>query len=218
MLQEIPFVGILLLAANIVVSLRGFKQDLFFDKYRFEVHKIQKGEYFRLLSSAFLHVNTTHFLFNMFTFYFFVSFVVSDLGALPFVLLYFGSLLAGNLFAYAFHRNQPNYIAVGASGAVTGVLFSALLLYPEMELMLFFIPIPIPGYLFGIGYMIYTLYGMKAQNDNIGHTAHFGGALGGILMTILFNFEVIYTSQLMLGILFITLVLAGVLLYRNQQF
>jgi membrane associated rhomboid family serine protease len=126
MLQEIPFVGILLLAANIVVSLRGFKQDLFFDKYRFEVHKIQKGEYFRLLSSAFLHVNTTHLLFNMFTFYFFVSFVVSALGALPFVLLYFGSLLAGNLFAYAFHRNQPNYIAVGASGAVTGVLFSCL--------------------------------------------------------------------------------------------
>jgi len=92
-----------------------------------------------------------------------------------------------------------------------------LLLYPELEMMLFFIPIPIPGYLFGIGYMIYTLYGMKVQNDNIGHTAHFGGSIGGILMTILFNFEVIYTSLLMLGILSVTLILAGVLLYRNQK-
>jgi membrane associated rhomboid family serine protease len=83
--------------------------------------------------------------------------------------------------------------------------------------MLFFIPLPIPGYIFGIGYMIYTLYGMQAQNDNIGHTAHFGGAIGGIVMTILFEFEVIYTSQLMLGILSVTTLLAGVLLYRQRN-
>ncbi|MDA9037717.1 rhomboid family intramembrane serine protease [Flavobacteriaceae bacterium] len=217
MLENIPFIGLLILAANVIISLIGFKQEHFFDKYRFEIKKINQGEYFRLLTSAFLHVNTTHLLFNMITFYFFVSFVVYSLGSIPFVLLYFGSLIAGNGFAFAFHSKQPNYIAVGASGAVTGVLFSALLLYPELEMMLFFIPIPIPGYLFGIGYMIYTLYGMKVQNDNIGHTAHFGGAIGGILMTILFNFEVIYTSLLMLGILSVTLILAGVLLYRNQK-
>jgi membrane associated rhomboid family serine protease len=143
--------------------------------------------------------------------------VVTALGPLPLLLLYLGSLFTGNLFALAFHHNQLNYIAVGASGAVTGVLFSALLLYPGIELMLFFIPLPIPGYIFGIGYMIYTLYGMQAQNDNIGHTAHFGGAIGGIVMTILFEFEVIYTSQLMLGILSVTTLLAGVLLYRQRN-
>jgi len=83
--------------------------------------------------------------------------------------------------------------------------------------MLFFIPIPIPGYLFGIGYMIYTLYGMKAQNDQIGHTAHFGGAIGGILITILFVPQVVFSSQLMLVILSITTLIAGTLIYHNQK-
>ncbi len=109
---------------------------------------------------------------------FFVNIVIYELGSTLFLLLYFVSLFAGNIFAYKFHYNQPDYIAVGASGAVTGVLFSSLLLYPEIELFIFFIPMPIPGYIFGIGYIIYTLYGMKTQNDNIGHTAHFGGAIG----------------------------------------
>ena len=84
--------------------------------------------------------------------------------------------------------------------------------------MLFFIPIPIPGYLFGIGYLIYTVYGMKTQNDQIGHTAHFGGALGGIIITIIFMPEVIYTSQLMLGILSLTTLAAGGILYKKQRY
>jgi membrane associated rhomboid family serine protease len=217
MIQNIPLIGSIILAINIIISFIGFNNVQFFDKYRFEINGIRKGEYYRLLTSAFLHVNKTHLLFNMVTFYFFVAIVVTALGPLPLLLLYLGSLFTGNLFALAFHHNQLNYIAVGASGAVTGVLFSALLLYPGIELMLFFIPLPIPGYIFGIGYMIYTLYGMQAQNDNIGHTAHFGGAIGGIVMTILFEFEVIYTSQLLLGILSVTTLLAGVLLYRQRN-
>jgi membrane associated rhomboid family serine protease len=217
MIQNIPLIGSIILAINIIISFIGFNNVQFFDKYRFEINGIRKGEYYRLLTSAFLHVNKTHLLFNMVTFYFFVAIVVTALGPLPLLLLYLGSLFTGNLFALAFHHNQLNYIAVGASGAVTGVLFSALLLYPGIELMLFFIPLPIPGYIFGIGYMIYTLYRMQAQNDNIGHTAHFGGAIGGIVMTILFEFEVIYTSQLMLGILSVTTLLAGVLLYRQRN-
>ncbi len=217
MLEDIPLVAIIILSVNIISSLVGFKDESFFNKYRFEIESIKRGEYIRLISAGFLHVNTSHLLFNMITFYFFVSIVVYAIGSFSFLLLYFTSLLTGNLFAYAFHYSQTEYIAVGASGAVTGVLFSALLLYPEIELMLFFIPIPIPGYLFGIGYIIYTLYGMKAQNDNIGHTAHFGGAVGGILMTIFFNFEVIYTSLLMLGILCVTTFFAGFLIYRNQK-
>ena len=217
MIQNIPLIGSIILAINIIISFIGFNNVQFFDKYRFEINGIRKGEYYRLLTSAFLHVHKTNLLFNMVTFYFFVAIVVTALGPLPLLLLYLGSLFTGNLFALAFHHNQLNYIAVGASGAVTGVLFSALLLYPGIELMLFFIPLPIPGYIFGIGYMIYTLYGMQAQNDNIGHTAHFGGAIGGIVMTILFEFEVIYTSQLMLGILSVTTLLAGVLLYRQRN-
>ena len=217
MLQNLPLVGILIIGLNILFTFIGFKNDNFFDQYRFQIGKIREGEYFRLLSSGFLHVNTTHLLFNMFTFYFFVNIVVGMLGTVPFLGLFLGSLLAGNFFAYYFHFKDSYYSAVGASGAVTGVLFSALLLYPNIELMLFLIPIPIPGYLFGIGYILYTLYGMKAQNDTIGHTAHFGGAIGGILITLLVKPEVLYSSILMLSILSLAVITAGVLLYRQQR-
>jgi membrane associated rhomboid family serine protease len=217
MLQNLPLVGILIIGLNILFTFIGFKNDNFFDQYRFQIGKIREGEYFRLLSSGFLHVNTTHLLFNMFTFYFFVNIVLGMLGTVSFLGLFLGSLLAGNFFAYYFHFKDSYYSAVGASGAVTGVLFSALLLYPNIELMLFLIPIPIPGYLFGIGYILYTLYGMKAQNDTIGHTAHFGGAIGGILITLLVKPEVLYSSILMLSILSLAVITAGVLLYRQQR-
>ena len=217
MLQNIPPVGILIIGLNILFSLIGFKNDIFFEKYRFHIGSIKAGDYYRLLSSGFLHVNTTHILFNMITFYFFVNIVVGILGTNSFLLLFIGSLLAGNLFGYYFHYKDNYYSAVGASGAVTGVLFSALLLYPEIELMLFLIPIPIPGYLFGIVYLLYTLYGMKTQNDNIGHTAHFGGAIGGIVITLFLMPNVIYKSVFMLSILSFALIIAGVLLYRKQS-
>jgi len=216
MLQNIPPVGIFIIGLNILFSLIGFKNDIFFQKYRFHIGSIKAGDYYRLLSSGFLHVNTTHILFNMFTFYFFVNIVEGILGTNSFLLLFVGSLLAGNLFGYYFHYKDNYYSAVGASGAVTGVLFSALLLYPEIELMLFLIPIPIPGYLFGIVYLLYTLYGMKTQNDNIGHTAHFGGAIGGIVITLFLMPNVIHKSIFMLSILIFTLVISGILLYRKN--
>ena len=215
MFSSLPIVATLIIVSNLIFSFKGFKNDIFFNKYRFEVKKIKEGDLYRLISSGFLHVNTTHLLFNMVTFYFFVNIVIYELGSTLFLMLYFVSLFVGNIFAYKFHYNQPDYIAVGASGAVTGVLFSSLLLYPEIELFIFFIPIPIPGYIFGIGYIIYTLYGMKTQNDNIGHTAHFGGAVGGIVMTILFDFGVVFSSQLMLGVLLIVILFAGLLLFRK---
>ncbi|MDA7797708.1 rhomboid family intramembrane serine protease [Flavobacteriaceae bacterium] len=217
MLQSLPIIGILIIGLNVVFSFIGFKNGAFFEKYRFHIGSIKAGDYFRLLSSGFLHVNTTHLLFNMFTFYFFVNIVVGILGTTSFSVLFLGSLLAGNLFGYYFHFKEDYYSAVGASGAVTGVLFSTLLLYPEIELMLFLIPIPIPGYLFGIGYLLYTLYGMKAQNDTIGHTAHFGGAIGGIVITIMVRPEVVFRSVFMLSILSFAVIIAGVLLYRQQR-
>ena len=121
----------------------------------------------------------------MLTFYFFANIVIVKLGVLNFYLVYIFSLLFGNLLSYYFHKNEPHYNAVGASGAVTGIVYAAILLSPGMKMFIYFIPIPIPSYFVGVGYLLYSIYGMKNKTGNIGHDAHFGGAVGGYLMVLI---------------------------------
>jgi membrane associated rhomboid family serine protease len=175
-------IGIII--ANVLISYKGFNDLYFFRKYEFHVGSIRSGEQIRMLSSGFLHVDMMHLIFNMLTLWFFAPVVLNWLGTFSFVLIYFGSLIFGSLLTMIFHKNDYSYRAVGASGAVTGVLYSAILLQPDMMLGIFFV-IPIPAYLFGILYLLYSIYGMRAKNDNIGHTAHFGGAVGGYLITLI---------------------------------
>ena len=183
--MDINIFLIAIIAINVVISFKGFDDVFFFRKYEFHVGSIRSGEQVRMISSAFLHADIPHLAFNMLTLYFFAPVVYGNLGNLSFVLIYFGSLLFGSLLTMLFHKDDYSYRAIGASGAVTGVLYSAILLNPDMSLFLFFIPIPIPAYVFGIGYLLYSIYGMKAKNDNIGHTAHFGGAIGGYVITLI---------------------------------
>ena len=184
-LAELDIVTIIIIAANVFISFKGFKDPYFFEKYKFNTGAVRRGEKIRLLSSGFLHVDTAHLFLNMLTLYFFANVVISTVGSLGFLLIYFVSLLVGNLLSYYFHRNDSNYNAVGASGAVSGIIYAGILLYPNMSLYMFFIPIPIPAYIFGIGYLFYSIYGMKRQLGNIGHDAHFGGAVGGYLLTLI---------------------------------
>jgi membrane associated rhomboid family serine protease len=175
---------IAIIVVNVLISYKGFNDLSFFRKYEFHVGSIRSGEQIRMLSSGFLHADMTHLIFNMLTLWFFAPVVINYLGDFSFVLVYFGSLIFGSLLTMVFHKNDFGYRAVGASGAVTGVLYSAILLQPDMMLGIFFI-IPMPAYIFGILYLLYSIYGMKAKNDNIGHTAHFGGAVGGYLITLI---------------------------------
>ena len=107
-------------------------------------------------------------------------------------------------------------IAVGASGAVTGILYAAILLYPSMELYLYFIPIPIPSYIVGVGYMMYSIYGMKSRVGNIGHDAHFGGAIGGYVLTLLIAPQVLETHLWMVILLAIPIVILF-LMHKNNK-
>ena len=173
----------ILIAVNAIVSFKGFNDIYFFRKYEFHIGSIRAGQQYRMFTSAFLHGDMMHLIFNMLTLYFFAPVVIATLGVLPFLLIYFGSLVCGSLLTLYLHKNDYNYRAIGASGAVMGIIYAAILLYPEMNLYLFF-ALPIPGYIFGIGYLLYSIYGMKAKNDNIGHTAHFGGAIGGFAITL----------------------------------
>jgi membrane associated rhomboid family serine protease len=176
---------IVIIAATILFSLKGFNDVAFFRKYEFHIGSIRAGEQIRLLSSGFLHGDLGHLFFNMFTLYMFAPVVINYFDSASFFLIYMASLVFGSLLTLWMHKNDYSYRAIGASGAVMGILYSAILIEPSMNLYLFFIPIPIPAYLFGIGYLLYSIYGMKAKNDNIGHTAHFGGAIGGYLITLI---------------------------------
>ncbi len=198
---------ILIILINVLVSYKGFSDQIFFDRYKFQIGPIINGEKIRMLTSGFLHVDTSHLLFNMLTLYFFAGAVINYVGVPKFLAVYFGSLLAGSLFALNFHKKEPYYTAVGASGAVMGVVYAAIMLNPGMSLYMFFVPIPIPAYVFGVGYLLYSIFGMKNRWGNIGHSAHIGGAIGGFLLTIILYPSVITTNLKMTLLLAIPIVL-----------
>lgn len=208
---NIDVITIILIAANVIISYKGFQDYSFFEKYKFNVGAVKRGEQIRLFSSGFLHADTQHLLFNMLTLYFFADVVITLLNTTQFILIYMGSLLLGNLLSLYFHKNEYHYSAVGASGAVSGIIYAAILLRPGMSLYLFFIPIPIPAYVFGIGYLLYSIYGMKNRIGNIGHDAHFGGAIGGYVITLILSPWLFKTSLLMVVLLAIPIVLLFVL-------
>jgi membrane associated rhomboid family serine protease len=201
---------IAIIVANVLLSYKGFNDISFFRKYEFHVGSIKSGEQIRMLSSGFLHVDMTHLIFNMLTLWFFAPVVINFLGNFSFILVYFGSLIFGSLLTMLFHKDDYGYRAVGASGAVTGVLYSAILLQPDMMLGIFFI-IPMPAYIFGILYLLYSIYGMRAKNDNIGHTAHFGGAVGGYLITLVKEPSLLVDHTLMVVLLAIPIVILFVM-------
>ncbi len=192
---------IILIVANVLVSYKGFNDISFFRKYEFHIGSIRSGEQIRMFTSGFLHVDIQHLFFNMFTLYIFAPYVVENLNNLLFLYIYFGSLVTGNMLTLYFHKDDYSYRAVGASGAVTGIIYSAILLEPHLYMYGF-----IPGYIFGFAYLLFSIYGMKAQNDNIGHVAHFGGAIGGYLITLFKNPELIQNQTLTVIALLIPIV------------
>jgi membrane associated rhomboid family serine protease len=199
-----------IIVVNVLMSYKGFNDLSFFRKYEFHVGSIRAGEQIRMFSSGFLHADFPHLIFNMLTLYFFAPVVIEYLGDFSFALIYIGSLIFGSLLTMLLHKNDYSYRAVGASGAVTGVLYSAILLQPDMMLGIFFV-IPIPAYLFGILYLMYSIYGMKAKNDNIGHTAHFGGAIGGYMITLIKDPQLFIDHTLMVILLAIPIVILFVM-------
>ena len=170
---------LIIIGLNVLISFKGFKDSEFFNKFKFQVGAIKQGEQYRNITSAFLHADIQHLIFNMVGLYFFAPVIINMLGQYVFVIIYLASLLFGSSLSYFFHKDNNNYSAIGASGAVTGVIYAAIVLWPDM--LINFI---IPGWLFGVGYLIYSMVGMKKQLGNIGHEAHFGGAIAGYVLAI----------------------------------
>ena len=179
-------ISFILILANIIVSYRGFKDSIFYDKYKFRVDAVLLyKDYKRMVTSGFLHVNWMHLIFNMMALYFFSGSLELYLGPVKFLIIYFLSLIGGDLLSLFIHRNDGDYDSVGASAGVTGVIFAAIALFPDMHISLLFIPVFIPGWLFGLVYVLYSIYGIRSRKNNIGHDAHLGGALIGLIVAIL---------------------------------
>lgn len=211
-MYDLHVATIAIIAANVLVSIRGFNDRGFFERYKFSIGGINAGQKERAVTSGFLHVDFSHLILNMLTLFFFADNVIGAFGAFRFLVIYMVSLVAGSLLALFFHKDEPFYSAVGASGAVTGILYSSILLFPNQPLYFIFFPaIGIPAYVLGVGYLLYSIYGMKSRIGNIGHSAHFGGAIGGYLTTLLFKPSLPVTDTLMVILLAIPIVILFVM-------
>lgn len=152
---------------------------------------VQRRQYYRLLSSGFLHSNQTHLIFNMIALYFFgqnVEYMYAHLfeqplGTVFFVALFVAGIIISSIPAMIKHKDNPHYNALGASGGVSAIVFSSILINPLQDIYLFFV-LPIPGFILGVLYLVYSYQQSKRGADNIGHEAHFAGAVFGLLFTL----------------------------------
>ena len=184
-----------IIAITAIVSYQGFSSAALINKYCLNAYAIvHRKEYWRLVSHIGVHADWGHLLFNMLTLFFFGTGVETalriyfgGLGAIYFVIIYLVGGVFSSLYSLAKHQNNPGYNAVGASGAVSAVLFASILFSPQSKIYLFFIPIGIPAYIFGFLYLAYSAYMSKRGTDNIGHDAHFWGAIFGFCFPILLN-------------------------------
>lgn len=171
-----------IIAITVWTSYRGFRDQGFVNKYIFWPEAILAGkEYRRLVSSGFLHRDWIHLGMNMLTLYFFGPLVELVCGPAQFLAIYFGSVIGGDLLALYLHRHQ-DYRALGASGGVCGVMFAQILMFPYGMLRDIFFQIPVPCWLYALGFLIFTFYRMHRKLDDIGHDAHLGGALAGFFL------------------------------------
>jgi membrane associated rhomboid family serine protease len=179
----------LIIAVTVGISLLAFQQEkIMRDWMHYPYWENRSGEYYRLLTSGFLHGDFMHLAFNMYALYGFGGLVeswfeVNVPGGRYFYLLYYVlAIVLANLPTFQKNKDNPNFRSIGASGAVSAVVFSAILIMPQLELMIMFIPIPIKGWIFGILYLAYSSYASKNNNDAIDHEAHFWGAVFGFAL------------------------------------
>ncbi len=189
-------ITIIIVISTAILSILCFGNQNLFSRLDFEPFRVSKNnEYYRFLSHAFVHADWIHLIINMLVFYSFGRYVEQIFHALQqrgsifsgdlfYLLLYFGGAIIASIPSFIKHREDANYVSVGASGAVSAVLFSSIFFSP-MEKIYFYAVIPMPGIVFGVLYLVYSSYMAKKGNDNINHDAHFWGAVFGFVFPVL---------------------------------
>lgn len=178
-------VTLLLTLITVIFSYQGLRHMTFFNKYAFNIEGVLTyKEYYRLISSGFLHGSWWHLLFNLFALFSFGQTLESVIGITNFLFIYFVSLIGGYILSLYIHRFDRQYTAVGASGAVCGIIFASIVIFPNMEIGMFLLPFSLTSWMYGLLFVLISIYGIKSRMSNIGHDAHLGGALLGMLVAV----------------------------------
>lgn len=196
-------------AITILTSIMAMSNDNLYGNLILHPYSVyRKQRVYTVITSGLIHNDWMHLFFNMLSFYFFAFQLEVVFGHWQFGLLYTASLVLSDLPTVYHHKNDEWYHSLGASGAVSAVIFSAILYNPIQGMYIMPIPFPIPAVLFGVLYLVYCNYASKYSRDNINHSAHLFGALSGLLITIILNPHIVSS--------FLTQVIAGVqsLLHR----
>lgn len=200
-LNETPVASIIFLF-TIITSIYAFNDPNLYGKFMLHPYSISKGKkLFTFITSGLIHADWMHLFFNMFTFFAFAFQLEKLLGHWQFGLLYFVSMILADITSVTKHKDHFWYHSLGASGAVSGVLFSFILFFPLSKIMIFPIPFGIYAIVFGVLYLVYCYYMSKQSKDNINHDAHFFGALTGIILTLILEPGIIphFIQQLGIG-------------------
>ena len=217
-MQSYDLLPLIIIAITAVVSYIGFNNQAFFSQYMFNVGLIrQRKEYYRLITSGFLHANGWHLFFNLFTLYFFGRLIVALYGERIFILLYFGAIISGNLFSLWLNQRYYTYTAIGASGGVSGILFAAIALAPLQQIYVYFIPIT--SWIFATLYFAYSVWRLlnPRPHDNVGHEAHLGGAVLGMLVTAIMAPSIMLHNIVYIGIMSLPLIYLAFELFFNKN-
>lgn len=184
---------IIIIITTALVSIASFNNRSTFSKLQFNPYQVYyRKDFYRLVSHGFVHANWTHLIFNMISLFFFGPVVESFFNSnLLFIVFYLSGIIIASLTTLFKHKNNHWYNSVGASGAISAVIFASILIRPFESIMIIPIPIPIPAIVYGVIFLIYSQYMSKRNTDNINHDAHFLGAVYGIIFPIIINPELL---------------------------
>ena len=182
--------AIVILAVTILTSLLGmYRMPQVIDRCLFRPYFfLRKKQYDTIYLSGLVHADLGHLLFNMITFYFFAFPLERHFGTTRFLLLYFFGLIASHSCTYFKHKDNAQYASLGASGAISAVLFAYIVYFPTTTLMIIPIPVPIPAWLFALGYVGYSYWASLQSRGRINHDAHLCGAVSGLIFVAMIDF------------------------------